>query len=528
MAVETLIQFRRGAAATWTSQNPTLSAGEPGFEGDTGKFKIGDGSTAWNSLDYIGDATDLTGGGTIAGDLTVSGNLVVNGTTTTVNSTEMSVDDINIVLGDTASPTDAAADGGGMTLKGSTDKTFVWVDATDAWTSSEHVNIASGKSYYINGSSVLSGTTLGSGVTGSSLTSVGTISSGTWEGTDVGVAHGGTGASDAANARINLGLQIGVDVQAYDADTAKYDAATANFTGTLQNGGSNVVVDSDIGSTVQAYDADTAKYDDTTANFTGTLQNGGSDVVVDSDIGSTVQAYDADLSALAGLTSAANKLPYFTGSGTAALADLSSFGRTLIDDANASVARTTLGLVIGTDVQAYDADTAKYDDVTANFTGTLQNGGSNVVVDSDIGSTVQAYDAELAALAGLTSAANKLPYFTGSGTAALADLSSFGRSIIDDADASAARTTLGLVIGTNVQAYDADTAKYDDTTANFTGTLQNGGSNVLVDSDIGVTVQDYDADLDTVSGGGSPYQFLKMNSAGNAVEWSNAIDGGTP
>jgi hypothetical protein len=490
MAVETLIQFRRGAAATWTSQNPTLSAGEPGFEGDTGKFKIGDGSTAWNSLDYIGDATDLTGGGTIAGDLTVSGNLVVNGTTTTVNSTEMSVDDINIVLGDTASPTDAAADGGGMTLKGSTDKTFVWVDATDAWTSSEHVNIASGKSYYINGSSVLSGTTLGSGVTGSSLTSVGTISSGTWEGTDVGVAHGGTGASDAANARINLGLQIGVDVQAYDADTAKYD--------------------------------------DTTANFTGTLQNGGSDVVVDSDIGSTVQAYDADLSALAGLTSAANKLPYFTGSGTAALADLSSFGRTLIDDANASVARTTLGLVIGTDVQAYDADTAKYDDVTANFTGTLQNGGSNVVVDSDIGSTVQAYDAELAALAGLTSAANKLPYFTGSGTAALADLSSFGRSIIDDADASAARTTLGLVIGTNVQAYDADTAKYDDTTANFTGTLQNGGSNVLVDSDIGVTVQDYDADLDTVSGGGSPYQFLKMNSAGNAVEWSNAIDGGTP
>lgn len=49
-------------------------------------------------------------------------------------------------------------------------------------------------------------------------------------------------------------------------------------------------------------------------------------------------------------------------------------------------------------------------------------------------------------------------------------------------------------IGSTVQAYDADTAKYDDTTANFTGTLQNGGSNVVVDSDIGVTVQAYDAD----------------------------------
>jgi hypothetical protein len=47
-------------------------------------------------------------------------------------------------------------------------------------------------------------------------------------------------------------------------------------------------------------------------------------------------------------------------------------------------------LAIGTDVQAYDANTAKYDDTTANFTGTLQNGGSNVLVDSDIGSSVQA------------------------------------------------------------------------------------------------------------------------------------------
>lgn len=54
----------------------------------------------------------------------------------------------------------------------------------------------------------------------------------------------------------------------------------------------------DIGSTVQAYDADTAKYDDTTANFTGTLQNGGSNVVVDSDIGSTVEAYNSNLAGI--------------------------------------------------------------------------------------------------------------------------------------------------------------------------------------------------------------------------------------
>ena len=58
-----------------------------------------------------------------------------------------------------------------------------------------------------------------------------------------------------------------------------------------------IVATGDIGSTVQAFDADTAKLDATTANFTGTLQNGGSNVVVDSDIGSTVQGYDANLPA---------------------------------------------------------------------------------------------------------------------------------------------------------------------------------------------------------------------------------------
>jgi hypothetical protein len=90
--------------------------------------------------------------------LVLSGDLTVNGTTTTINSTEITIDDKNLTLGSVASPTDAGADGGGITLKGATDKTFSWVDATDSWTSSEHLDLASGKVLKVNGTQVLSAT----------------------------------------------------------------------------------------------------------------------------------------------------------------------------------------------------------------------------------------------------------------------------------------------------------------------------------------------------------------------------------
>ena len=97
--------------------------------------------------------------GAVSGtSLTLSGDLTVNGSTTNINSTNLVIEDKNIVLGDTDTPTDTTADGGGITLKGTTDKTFNWVDSTDSWTSSEDINLLSGKTYDINGSTVLSST----------------------------------------------------------------------------------------------------------------------------------------------------------------------------------------------------------------------------------------------------------------------------------------------------------------------------------------------------------------------------------
>lgn len=128
---------------------------------------------------------------TAPGDLTVSGDLTVNGTTTTVNSVTLTVDDNNIELGSTPGANDTTAAGGGITLKGTTDKTISW--STLGWTSSEDFNLLTGKVYEINGTTVLSSTALGTGVLGSSLTSVGTIGTGTWQGSAIGTAYGGTG-----------------------------------------------------------------------------------------------------------------------------------------------------------------------------------------------------------------------------------------------------------------------------------------------------------------------------------------------
>lgn len=111
-----------------------------------------------------------------------------------------------------------------------------------------------------------------------------------------------------------------------------------------------------------------------------------------------------------------------------------------------------------------------------------------------IGTDVQAYDAELAAIAGLTSAADKLPYFTGAGTASTADFTNAGRALLDDADASAQRTTLGLgsiatqdSTAVNIDGGNIDGASIGVSTAStgkFTSVTADQGSGIIVGTDV--------------------------------------------
>jgi len=134
-------------------------------------------------------ALTVTGGVGIGENLYVGGDFYVTGNTTFLDTQNLQVEDKNIEIGKVASPSDTSANGGGLTLLGNTNKTITWQSSNASWAFSENIDIASGKDYKINGTSILSQTTLGASVINSSLTSVGTITTGVWNGSAIPKAY---------------------------------------------------------------------------------------------------------------------------------------------------------------------------------------------------------------------------------------------------------------------------------------------------------------------------------------------------
>lgn len=269
----------------------------------------------------------------------------------------------------------------------------------------------------------------------------------------------GAGAITAGDGLTKSGVEISADLKAngglvIESSEIAVDLAASSITGTLavSDGGTGAT---SVSAAQQALDLEPS---------------------VD------IQAYDAGLASIAGLTTSANKGIYATGSDTYATFDLTAFARTLLDDANASAVQATLSLRPGTEIQAYDAG--------------------------------------LASIAGLTTAANKLIYTTGSDTYAVADLTAFGRSILDDADASAVRSTLGLVINTDVQSYNAQTATLAG--------LSNSDGNFIVGNGSAFTVESGATARTSLGLGSIATQASdSVSLTGGTISSGVTIDGGT-
>jgi hypothetical protein len=141
--------------------------------------------------------------------------------------------------------------------------------------------------------------------------------------------------------------------------------------------------------------------------------------------------------------------------------------------------------------------------VVAGGTGASTAATARANLGLTIGTNVQAYDAGLQSIAGLTTAADKMIYTTASDTYAVTDLTAAGRALLDDANAAAQRTTLGLAIGTDVQAYNANLASLSGITLQEGDLLYATGANTLVRL-----------------AKGTASQILRMNAGATAPEWA--------
>jgi len=143
-----------GGSATTTTVTTALGSSFT-LQGTAGEVEVNTNAGTGTFTIGLPNDVNVTQDLSVGRHLTVTGDLTVNGALTSLSTTEVKVEDINIVLGETASPTDATANGGGLTLKGASNYTITWLSATSSWTFNQSVNVTTG-GYKVGGTEVLS------------------------------------------------------------------------------------------------------------------------------------------------------------------------------------------------------------------------------------------------------------------------------------------------------------------------------------------------------------------------------------
>jgi len=369
----------------------------------------------------------------------------------------------------------------------------------------------------------------------SSITTLGTITTGTWNGSTIAVANGGTGATSAGDARTNLGLAIGSDVQAYDAQLADIAALSPTDGNIIIGDGSNFVLESGataraslgltIGTDVQAYDAQLADVAGLTPTDGGFIVGDGSNFTVETaataraslglDTGNTptfngINAGSAKITSLATPTADADAATKaYVDSQVASSNQLSE-----LTDVNITSAGDGAMLL-------YDTGNSEWIDNVMSGDATMTDGGVITLTDGNstrtnlglaIGSDVQAYDAGLADIAGLTPTDGHI--IVGDGTNWVQENGATARTSLGLGSISIQNTNNISITGGSLTGITSFSTGTLGSTATLDGDVNVTG-NLVVDGNLTVSGSSITLDVGTVT---SEDKFMQVNSGATTQE----------